>query len=96
MSFDIGTPSGLQEKVWVDIILYLIRRGRENLRQMSKNTFSISCDATGKRFVYQTSSELDKNHEFMTMVLRQLEKGEFMRLVDQCAQLKHSDHIFHT
>ena len=28
-SFDNSTPAGLQEKVWVDIMFYLCRRGRE-------------------------------------------------------------------
>ena len=35
-SCDISTPRGLQQKVWVDIMLFFIRRGRENLRQMTK------------------------------------------------------------
>ena len=61
-SFNIDTPSGLQEKVWLDIMLYLIRRGRENIRQMDKNTFSSGTDVIGKKFVYQKLSELDKNH----------------------------------
>ena len=43
-------------------MLYLIRRGRENLRLMTKDTFSVSCDATGKRFISQQLSELDKKH----------------------------------
>ena len=30
-SFDMSTPRGLQKKVCVDIMRYLIRRGRENL-----------------------------------------------------------------
>lgn len=61
-SFEITTPRGLQQKVWVGIMLYLIRRGRENLRQMTKNTFEIKVDASGKRFVTQTVDEVDKNH----------------------------------
>ena len=43
-------------------MLYLIRRGRENLRQMTKSTFEIKVDAAGKRFVTQTLDEMDKNH----------------------------------
>ena len=29
---------------------------------MNKNTFEIGTDAAGKQFVYQKTSELDKNH----------------------------------
>ena len=61
-SFDIGTPAGLQEMCWFSIMYYLIRRGRENLREMTKSTFRISTDASGKKFIYQTTSEIDKNH----------------------------------
>ena len=61
-SFDIDSNFGLQEKVWVDIMLYLCRRGRENLRLMDKTTFGVGTDATGKRFVFQYNGKYDKNH----------------------------------
>ena len=61
-SFDTESPVGLFEKVWFDIMFQLVRRGRENLRSMTKNSFSIDTDATGRRYVFQTRSELDKNH----------------------------------
>ena len=38
--------AGLLPKVWVDIMLYFIRRGRENLRVMSKDTFVVGIDAS--------------------------------------------------
>ena len=61
-SFDLNDPSGLQDKVFLDIAFYLIRRGRENYRQMDKNTFTIKQDATGRRYISQVKDELDKNH----------------------------------
>ena len=61
-SFDLNSPTGLLEKVWFDIMFFLCRRGRENLRDMNKSTFFVSRDATGKQFVYQCTSEVDKNH----------------------------------
>ena len=61
-SFDLSTPRGLKQKVWFDKVLYLIRRGRENLRQMTKSIFEIKVDSAGKRFVSQTLDEMDKNH----------------------------------
>ena len=57
-----NTPAGLLQKVWVDIMLYFIRRGRENLRDMSKNTFVVGVDASGTRYVEQATGEVDKNH----------------------------------
>ena len=60
--FDISTPSGLLEKVWFDLVLQLCRRGRENLRQMTKSTFAVSRDAAGRRFIYEVEDEADKNH----------------------------------
>ena len=61
-SFDVETPRGLQEKVWFDIMFRLCRRGRENLRQMTKSSFAVAIDATGAKFVFQVEDECDKNH----------------------------------
>ena len=61
-SFDLETPTGLFEKVWFDIMFQLVRRGRENLRTMTKSSFAIGEDGTGLRYIYQCKSELDKNH----------------------------------
>ena len=43
-------------------MFYLIRRGRENLRLLTKQSFATKTDATGRKFVYQATDELDKNH----------------------------------
>ena len=43
-------------------MLNLIRRGRENLRLLTKESFAVQVDAAGKRFVCQVLDELDKNH----------------------------------
>jgi len=59
---DSPDPKQLQEVVWFNIMYHLIRRGRENLRQLTRNSFAISTDAAGRRFVYQAVDELDKNH----------------------------------
>ena len=61
-SIDINTPVGLQEKVWLDIMIFFVRRGRENLRVMTKESFSLGVDASGKRFISQVTGEVDKNH----------------------------------
>ena len=61
-SFDPNCPNGLQEKVWFDIMFHLVRRGRENLRGMTREIFAVSSDATGKKFIFQNKSEIVKNH----------------------------------
>lgn len=43
-------------------MLFLCRRGRENLREMTKTTFAIAVDSCGKEYVFQVTDELDKNH----------------------------------
>lgn len=55
-------PGKLQEIVLFNIIYCMGRRGRQNLRAMTKNTFAIDTDADGKQFIYQKVKELDKNH----------------------------------
>ena len=61
-SFNLESPTGLFEKVRFDIMFQLTRRGRENLRTMVKSSFSVGVDSLEKKIVYQTKSELDKNH----------------------------------
>ena len=61
-SFDVTHPIGLQEIVWFNIVYVFIRRGRQNIRQMTKDTFSVGTDASGARYIYQVGGELDKNH----------------------------------
>ena len=60
--FDPYNPTGLQHLVWFNIMYYLIRRGRENMRAMTKTSFRVSKDASGKHFIYQSVGESDKNH----------------------------------
>ena len=57
------TPIGLQNKVWFEIMMYFCRRGRENLRQLTKESFGIATDATGRRYVHQKTDELTKNRQ---------------------------------
>ena len=52
-SFDITTTTGLQETVWFDLCLQLCQRGREN---MTKETFAVATDASGRKFVYEVES----------------------------------------
>jgi hypothetical protein len=63
--FNINTPCGLQNKVWFDVMYYLLRRGQENLRNMTKSTFAIGTDSTGRKFVHQIIGESTKNHGYV-------------------------------
>lgn len=60
--FSTENPTGLLNKVFFEIMLYLCRRGRENLRAQKRDTFAIKTDSTGRRYVTQLLGELDKNH----------------------------------
>ena len=62
LSFDLNTPKGLQQKCMFDIMFHLVRRGRENLREQTKDTFAVAVDSQNRRYVYQAVDELDKNH----------------------------------
>ena len=53
-------PKSLQQVVWFNITFHLIRHGRENLRLLTKESFTVQVDAAGKKFVYQVVDELDK------------------------------------
>ena len=52
----------LQEIVLFNIIYFIRRRGRENLRLMTKNTFKVSIDPKERKYIHQVTSEHDKNH----------------------------------
>lgn len=62
IAFNIDTPSGLQNKVFFELMFYVCRRGQENLRTMKKDTFEIKTDSTGLKYLQQSISEIDKNH----------------------------------
>ncbi len=64
--FYTDTPNGLLNKVWFEVMYFLCRRGQENLRAMTNETFELSTDSTGKRYIYQKQDELDKNHRDTT------------------------------
>ena len=58
-----ANPKVLQQSVIFNIIYYLCRRGRENLRAMQKTTFEIALDPENNlKYIYQAVDEADKNH----------------------------------
>ena len=58
-SFDVGTPKGLQDKVFVDFMLYFCNRGRENLRELKKSDFILH---ENQQFI-ELKDRLTKNHQ---------------------------------
>ena len=60
---DVNTPEELLHQVQFDVMFQLRRRGRENMRDMTRETFAVGTDVRGRRFIYQATDELDKNHD---------------------------------
>ena len=61
-NFDFTNPKHLQWKVFCDIILYVGRRGRENLLEMKRSDFASTTDSDGLRYILICKDELTKNH----------------------------------
>ena len=47
---DCNTPAGLQNKVFLDLMMYFCNRGRENIRSMKPSDFSVKTDENGRRY----------------------------------------------
>ena len=56
-----NTPSGLAKKVQFDIRVYFMRRGRENMEKMTKDSYYVASDAMGRKFVRPSAGEMTKN-----------------------------------
>lgn len=55
-------PRKLQKCVLFYIIYFFCRRGRENIYDMTIDTFQVETEADGVQYVYQAIDEQDKNH----------------------------------
>jgi site-specific recombinase XerD len=62
-SLDLNDPTGLQDKVFLDIMLHFGRRGREGLAEMTKDSFLVKRDQSGFEYVTLSFNEYDKNHK---------------------------------
>ena len=58
--FSQDTPAGLQQKVWFELMIYIFRRGRQNLRDLKKNHFTVHTDYDGRQYVAQATDEMTK------------------------------------
>jgi hypothetical protein len=57
------TPKSIQRKVYVEISLNFGRRGREGLRELTKNSIQIKTDDRGHEYATLSYNELDKTHQ---------------------------------
>nr|XP_054775587.1 uncharacterized protein LOC129284148 [Lytechinus pictus] len=60
-SLDLDDPQGLQDKVFIDVMLHFCNRGRENLREMTVDSFEI-CEEEGKCSYISFKDTLTKNN----------------------------------
>ena len=51
----------LQNKVFLEIMLFFCRRGRQNLREWKKEDFSVCTDSSSVRYVCKVKDELTRN-----------------------------------
>ena len=61
--FGDETPLSLLRVNWFNISLHFCRRGRENQRSLTKESFEIRQDGNGAEYVAMTRSESTKNHQ---------------------------------
>ena len=61
-SLDLDDPQGLQDKVFIDIMLYFCNRGRENLREMTRDSFEV-CEEGGKCYITLKDTLTKNNRE---------------------------------
>ncbi|XP_062593498.1 uncharacterized protein LOC134254976 [Saccostrea cucullata] len=59
--FSTETPTALQKKTIFEYIYYFCNRGRENIRELQKEDFTISTDSTGREYVTVRERQT-KNH----------------------------------
>ena len=60
--FDLNKPDDLQDKVFMDVMIYFCNRGRENLRQMTPDQFEITGEP-GSRSITKKDTLTKNNRE---------------------------------
>ena len=59
-ALDQSTPRGLQNKVFIEYMLFFANRGRENLREMTKMDLEVKKDPKGAKYVELVVDKLTK------------------------------------
>ena len=60
--FGDDSPLALLRVNWFNVNLYFGRRGRENQRKLTRNSFVFKKDASGVKFIEMAEDEKTKNH----------------------------------
>ena len=60
--FSLSSPLSLLRNVWLHIVPYFCRRGREGQRALTINSFKFVVDAAGRKFATMAHNESSKNH----------------------------------
>ena len=60
--FNVNDNVKLQRKVFVDVMLYFGRRGREKVHDLKICNFAATTDPDGEVYIYLTKDEQTKNH----------------------------------
>lgn len=63
LTLSTKTSKSLQYKVFFELMMFMCNRGRENLRNMTKEDFVVDTDAGGRRYVVNVKKRLSKNHQ---------------------------------
>ena len=64
--FSTDDPTSLLFKVFFDLMLYLCRRGQENLADMKLSDFTIAMNGDGRKTIIKHQDELTKNRREST------------------------------
>ena len=64
-NIDVNNPTGLQQRVFVNMQLHFIRRGCEGLRELKKSSFIFSEDENKHEFITIEHREIQKNDQGM-------------------------------
>ena len=61
-ALSLKSPLSLLRNVWLHVVLFFCRRGREGQRQLSKSSFKSEIDAAGRNYFTMAHDEASKNH----------------------------------
>ena len=61
IAFDTENLIGLQNKVWFELMCFFCRRGQDNIRDLTRDSFAVQVDAFGIHYIVQLKDELTKN-----------------------------------
>ena len=87
--FHQNNPTGLLHKVWFEIMIYICRRGRENLKELKRDHFTVQTDSDGCQYVAQAVDEMTKKKLGKTIGPRDKMLVECTKQVPRAALLHH-------